>query len=348
MRLGIPVAVLVAVGGSLFTCGVNTGSHRVPAAGAISQEDALRFRLSTFPADTAAVFARRYLQTCLTHPAASDLAAARARLALLTQMATGGTDTGCGYTDTASSAATAPRSIEFTGQFRTAQGYESGAAAFLTFQVAYGDDRLVNAVLPIWVNDRANPTTMRIVGSLGFMPVTTLGAPPAFTETRTKDPTLASRLSSSVLQPFLTAWGASDTQQLGLVLTTDATATAKTGLRGLFTDPTVGTVTVFTARSAEGSADIRYSNGDEVIAQTSVQWTNTTATVTKQSAVYQIRLRQVQGKWAVLDITGSAIDPTGGPVQTQANPSTTTGKPSTAPTTTTGTIPAPTLPAPGN
>lgn len=343
-RLGIPLGVLIVVGGMAFGCGVDVGSDRIPAAGAVSQDEALRFRLSSFPADMAAAFAQRYLQSCLTHPAATDPAAARARLALITQMSTGGTDPGCGHADSATSAASAPREIVFTGQVRTVKtGYDVGAAAFLTFQVVFSDDKVVNAVLPVWVDDRADPATMRIVGSIGFMPVSSLGAPPPYNETRTKDAGLASKLNSSVLAPFLTAWGSSDAQQLGLVLTTDATAEAKTGLRGLLIDPVVNQVTVFTERAYDGS-ELHYVDGDLIIAQTGAQWTNT-VTSTKQSAIYQIWLRLVQGKWAVVDIAGSAIDPTGGPVQgTTAPTPSKSATPTTTPTSTTTKPAAPALP----
>ena len=349
MRLGIPVAGLVAIGGLALSCGVDIGSSRIPAAGAISQDEAVKFRLSSFPAEQAAMFGERYLEICLTQPPPTDSAGARARLDLLTQMATSGTDAGCGYSGTVTATANAPRSIDFTGTMRSLKGYDQGAAAFLTFQVSWSDDRLLNAVLPVWVDNRENPTAMRVVGNVGFMPVNKLGAPPAYADTRTKDSNLAGKLQQSVLQPFLTAWGSSDAQQLGLVLSDDATFDSRAGLRGVLTDPTVTSTVVFTSRTAEGS-QIQYADGDEVIAQTAVQWFNSIATA-KQSAAYQIRLRLVQGKWSVVDITGSALDPTGGPAHTDttASNSTRTSTPTTTsstPTTTARPIDpgAPTLP----
>lgn len=325
MRLGVPMAILVTVGGGMYSCGVSTGSSRIPAAGSISQDEAVRFRLSSFPAEQAAAFGQRYLEICLSPPAGTDAASGRERLDLLAQMATSGTDTGCGYSGTVSADAVEPRSISFTGEMRSLKDYPEGAAAFLTFQVTWSDTRLVNAVVPVWVDDRTNPTAMRVVGNLGFMPVNKLGAPPPHSETRTKDSTLAGQLQQSVLTPFLQAWGSSDAQQLGLVLTDDATFNAREGLRGVLTDPTVTSAMVFTPHTNEGS-QIRYADGDEVITETAVQWFSTIAAA-KQSAVYQIRLRLVQGKWSVIDISGSAIDPTGGPVQDDGRsaPATSTG-----------------------
>lgn len=313
VRLGIPVGVLLVAAGSAFAFGVNTGSSRVPAAGAISQDEALRFRLSSFPVEQAAVFGQRYLDTCLTRPAASDTTAARARAEVLARMATSGTSAGCGYSGTSTAEAEQPQSIVFTGQIRSVkEGYDDGAAAYLTFQVSYDADKTLDAVVPVWVNDRDDPTLMRVVGDVGFMPSPRLGAPPAYNETRAKDSQLATQLRDQVLTPFLQAWGSSDGQQLNLTLTEDAAFAARAGLRGLMVNPTITKVTVFTGRSESGGT-ITYQSGDEVVAETAVQWTSALST-SKQSGAYRIRLRYVQGKWAVVDVTGSAVDPTGGPV----------------------------------
>lgn len=317
VRLGIPLGALALGTGIAFAVGVSQGSSRVPAAGAISQDEALRFRLSAFPVDQAAVFAERYLDVCLTQPAASDVSGARVRSDVLAQMATSGTDPGCGYSATATADASAPQSVSFTGQVRSVKGYSEGYAAFLTYSVVYDSETTLEAVVPVWVNDREAPTLMRVVGNIGFMPANRLGAPPAFTDTRTKDSTLASKLKDTVLNPFLQAWGSSDAQQLNLTITEDATFTARAGLRGVLVNPSITGVTVYTSRTME-SGGIEYRSGDEVLAETHVQWTSALTNM-KQSASYQIRLRLVQGKWAVVDVTGSALDPSGGPVPHSAN-----------------------------
>ncbi|MDH6284589.1 conjugal transfer protein [Prescottella agglutinans] len=338
VRLGVPLGVLALGTGIAFAVGVSKGSSRVPAAGAISQDEAVRFRLSAFPVEQAAVFGQRYLNVCLSQPAASDVAAARTRTETLALMATSGTDPGCGYSATATADASAPQGISFTGQVRSVKGYSEGYGAFLTYSVVYDQENTLEAVLPVWVNDRANPTMMRVVGNVGFMPSNRLGSPPALTDTRTKDSTLAAKLKDTVLSPFLQAWGSSDGQQLNLTITEDATFTARVGLRGVLVNPSITGVTVYTDRSMTGGG-IEYRSGDEVVAETHVQWTSS-LTNTKQSASYQIRLRLVQGKWAVVDVSGAAIDPVGGPVPASpGSGSSSSGSPKStgsAPTTTSG------------
>ncbi|WLF51318.1 conjugal transfer protein [Rhodococcus opacus] len=312
VRLGIPVGVLLLAAGTTFAVGVNIGSSRVPAEGAISQNEALRFRLSSFPVEQAAVFGQQYLNVCLTRPAASDTVAVRTRTEVLARMATSGTESGCGYSGTSTAEAEKPESIVFTGQIKSVrEGYTEGAAAYLTYQVAYDSEKAVEVVVPVWVNDRGDPTLMRVVGNVGFMPSPRLGAPPAYAETRAKDAQLATQLHDQVIAPFMQAWGSSDAQQLNLTLTEDASFAARAGLRGVLVNPRVEKVTVYTARTETGA--IHYQSGDEVVAETTVEWTSALST-SKQTGTYQIRLRYVQGKWAVLDVTGSALDPSGGPV----------------------------------
>ncbi|MDJ0401250.1 conjugal transfer protein [Rhodococcus rhodochrous] len=326
VRLGIPVGVLLLAAGTTFTVGVNIGSSRVPAQGAISQNEALRFRLSSYPVEQAAVFGQQYLNICLTRPAASDTAAVRTRGEVLARMATSGTESGCGYSGTSTAEAEKPESIVFTGQISSVrEGYTEGAAAYLTYQVAYGAEKTLEAVVPVWVNDRADPTMMRVVGNVGFMPAPRLGAPPAYAETRAKDAQLATQLRDQVLSPFMQAWGSSDAQQLNLTLTEDASFAARAGLRGLLVNPTVEKVTVYTARTESGGT-IHYQSGDEVVAETTVEWTSAMST-SKQAGTYQIRLRYVQGKWAVLDVTGSALDPSGGPVPSSGAAASSSGAP---------------------
>lgn len=101
VRLGVPLGVLALGTGIAFAVGVNQGSSRIPASGAISQDEALRFRLSAFPVEQAAAFGQRYLDICLTRPAGADVGAARIRTEALARMATSGTDSGCGYSGTA-------------------------------------------------------------------------------------------------------------------------------------------------------------------------------------------------------------------------------------------------------
>lgn len=319
VRLGIPLGVLALGTGIAFAVGVNQGSSRIPASGAISQDEALRFRLSAFPVEQAAAFGQRYLDICLTRPAGADVGAARIRTEALARMATSGTDSGCGYSGTATAEAAEPRNVMFTGEVKSVKGYNAGSAAYLTYSVVYDTETVVDAVVPVWVNDRADPTQMRVVGNVGFMPSNRLGAPPSYTETRTKDSALSGQLKDTVIAPFLLAWGSSDGQQLNLTLTEDATFTARAGLRGVLVSPSITGVTVYTGRSVTGGG-IKYESGDEVIAETHVQWTNS-LTNTKQSASYQIRVRQVQGKWAVVDVIGSALDPTGGAVPNTAGSS---------------------------
>ena len=323
LRLGIPAGVLLVAAGAAFAFGVSTGSSRVPAAGAISQDEAVRFRLSAFPVEQASVFGQQYLNVCLTRPAASDTTAIRSRTEVLARMATSGTEAGCGYSGTSTAEAEHPETITFTGQIKSVKGYTEGAAAYLTYQVVYDSEKALEVVLPVWVNDRADPTLMRVVGNPGFMPSPRLGSPPSYVENRTKDAQLATRLRDQVISPFLQAWGSSDTQQLNLTLTEDAAFAARAGLRGLLVNPTINQVTVFTARSMSNGT-FQYESGDEVVAETTATWTSALSTA-KQSATYQIRLRYVQGKWAVVDITGSALDPTGGPVPNSGSGGSSTG-----------------------
>lgn len=311
-RLLLVAGPLLLVAGLAMSCGVSMGSSRLVTPGAITDEEAAQYHLSTFPTDRAAAFATNYLTLCLTRPDPADKTAAASRLAGLASMTSAGVTSGCGWTG--ATAEPAPVAVTFNGFLNPIPGYTTGAAAQLGFAVTSAAGRSYAVTIPVWVSSTTSAPGMRIVGDVAVMPVTVPTPAPGASPAGVSDPTLAGSLTGTVLLPFLRAWSTSDPVQLGLVLAPDATAAARTGLDGQLTDPRIAnTQIVVTSGDPRG-----YRDGDRIQARLSVDWTAGPAT---QRTGYSIGLIRVASRWQVQSITGAAPDPAGGaaPVTTTPN-----------------------------
>jgi len=121
------------------------------------------------------------------------------------------------------------------------------------------------------------------------------------------DPDLADTLSTTVLLPFLQAWGSSNVVQLNLVLARAASPAALQGMDGQLSNPQLDTAQVVVDHGSVG----KYRDGDRITAQISVDW-HTAIGAGIQTAAYSVALQLTAGKWLVLDITGGSVDSQGG------------------------------------
>ena len=310
-RLLLVAGPLLLVGGLAISCGVSMGSSRLVTPGAITDDEATQYHLSSFPTARTAAFATNYLTLCLTRPDPTDTAALANRLAGLASMTSAGVTAGCGWTGT--TAEPAPVAVTFNGSQVLIPGYADGAAAQLGFAVTTAGGRNYTVTVPVWVSSTTTAPGIRIVGDVAVMPAPAPTPAPAAAPAAVTDPALAGSLTSTVLLPFLRAWSTSDPVQLGLVLAPEATTTARTGLNGQLTNPQIANTQIVVVSGAPSS----YRDDDRIQARLSVDWTAGTAT---QRTGYSIGLTRVAGRWQVQSITGAAPDPAGGaaPVTTPA------------------------------
>ena len=302
-RLVLIAGPLLLVGGVAMSCGVSLGSSRLVIPGAITDDEANQYHLSSFPTSRAAAFASNYLTLCLTRPDPADKDAVTDRLAGLASMTSAGVTAGCGWTG--ATAEPAPVAVTFNGSVIPVPGYAEGAAAQLGFAVTTAAGRNYAVTVPVWVSSTSTATGMRIVGDVAVMPAFVPTPAPAAAPAPVIDSTLAGSLTGTVLLPFLRAWSTSDPVQLGLVLAPEATIAARTGLNGQLTDPRIDNTQIVVI-----SGDPRgYRDGDRIQARLSVDWTAGTAT---QRTGYSIGLTRVAGRWQVQSIAGAAPDPAGG------------------------------------
>lgn len=309
VRLVLVSAPLMLAGGAAYAVGVSAGSARITAPAAISASEAAQYHLSTYPAEQAAAYGATYLTLCLTHPDPADKTAVADRLAGLARMVSAGVTAGCGWDGTGT--AQQPQSITWAGTATPAPAatYTSGQAAQLGFLITYPGGRTGGVSIPIWAGAADSYTGLRVVGDVAVMPATPPTAAPTAKLDGTVDSELSQSLPGQVLLPFLRSWAASDTVQLNLVLTTDATGAARTGLDGQVSDPTINRAQILTDKATTSTERV-YDDGDTVTALLSVDWT--TGAGAGQRTSYVITLHRSAGRWQVHDISGSAADPAGG------------------------------------
>lgn len=351
-RLAFLVGIALFVAAFAGSCGVYMGRSAVPAAGVISADERSTYRLTDLPAAAMSAFGQQYLQTCLTHGDADQV---KARAAALAAVTTGGVSGQCGWQS--GGKVQAPQLIQWTGRFTPIEGFGGGRAAYFLYTVSMQPGRFDTWSVPIWVNSAAESNDMSVVGDLGVTPGIRAKKPPQFTPDGHNDSMLASELQSSVLEPFFTAWAASNDQQIALAAASDAKPDVRTGLNGAFSNPQITAVQAYTTYTANNGQRIVYSNGDSVTAMVNVTW-QVKASDSTQMSGYRVALRYADGKWQVYDIGGGALndraaDPnsasgdgssdsidagisdgaTGGPATTTAAPESTTAQqpaPSTA------------------
>lgn len=286
--------------GLLF--GLVVGSSRIPAEGAISADEAAAYRLTTFPVDAASAFAARYLEACLTH---GDSAQLQDRQARLESMSAGTAPRDCGWQN--DGAEQSVDSIVFNGYTDPAPGYETGEAAHLGFDVVLDGESLALSV-PVWVGPtEGGGMAMQVVGTIGISPTIPVAEAPLPAQARNVDQELGATLSNTVVEPFLTAWAASDTRQMNLLMAREATTNVRSGLDGVLTKPNINTVVAKPTKPITAGETIVYEDGDVVFVDVMASWT-VTASESTQQAGYRMSLVREADRWLVYDIQNGVVD----------------------------------------
>ena len=326
-RLLLWAGPLILIGGVAYSCGVDKGSTRMAAPAVVTPDEATTWHLSTFEQQQAAGFGVAYLQLCLTHPDPTNSAALDARAAALAQMSSDGVAAGCGWDDTG--APQTPSLITWAGTATPVPAaYQSGTAAHLSFLAVMPGNQTTTIDLAIWASSTTGTASFRVVSNPALLPSGPVAQAPTASAPANVDDDLATSLPASVLSPFLAAWAASNSVQLSLVLTSDATAATTQGLQGQVSNPLIDTTVVGINKGKAGA----YRDGDQVTAFVTVEWTTGAGHgVVKNN--YAIALHRVASRWLVQNITGGAFDTQGGGAIPTVTPSSViTYTPNTAPT----------------
>lgn len=300
------IAVMFAFGGMTLIVGVVLGSSRVPSQGAISANEAEQYRLTTFPVQQAAAFGADYLRLCLTH---GDRTQVAQRANALEAMSSPATATGCGWESGGNTQA--PESVTFNGEVTEIEGFPTGRAAYLGYNVALDGKFLIYNV-PVWIGPtEGGGDATQVIGDIGLASTMPNGAAPSRTPQKGSDTTLASQLNSSVLQPFFTAWASSDSRQLNLMLSRNATTAARTGMDGVVTRPILQQVLAFTDRANPTGEPVNYVDGDAASLEVSVIW-DVVESQSSQAAGYRLDMVMEGGQWRVADISPGLASSRGG------------------------------------
>ncbi len=316
------VLAVGAVGVSAYTAGATASSR---GATAITTEAATDWHLDQYNVAAASSWGATFLETCLARRSDGTDSARRASAA---NYVSGNPDPACGTGDSKSELTVS--SVTYAGLATIVEGVPT--ARFVSFDVTYGDGRVIRAVTPINLTNPATGEGPRVIGHTGIVPVPALGAAPTGNpaDTQVNDATLASNLQAQYLPDVFTAWAASSTS-LSQFLTGDASASARAGLGGFLGQPKVGAVTVAVPKElVPTSGGFTYPDGSKVTATVNVAFTSTTYPAS--AAAYRVALVRVGGHWLVNDIaagdvllgsgTGSVPEPSRAPTATPSPTST--------------------------
>lgn len=300
------IATMCAVGGMFLIVGVVLGSSRVPSQGAISASEAEQYRLSTFPVEQAAAFGADYLRLCLTH---GDRTQVAQRANALEAMSSPVTATSCGWESGGNTQK--PESVTFNGEVTEIEGFTTGRAAYLGYNVAL-DGKFLLYNVPVWIGPtEGGGEATQVIGDVGLASTIPNGSAPSRMPQQGSDATLAGELNTSVLQPFFTAWASSDARQLNLMLSRNATTAARTGMNGVVTRPILDEVLAFTDRATPTGERIEYVDGDKAALEVSVVW-DVVESQSSQAAGYRLDMVMEGGQWRVIDIAPGLASSKGG------------------------------------
>lgn len=303
---GFMAAGALAFAGMLFIGGVFLGTQRVPAHGAISAEEADKYQLTAFPVQQATAFGADYLRACLTHGNREQM---EQRKKVIEQMSSPAAQSGCGWDEGGN--VQEPRQIVFNGRVDEIDGYPIGEAAYLGYTVSMEKDTFTVTV-PVWIGPtEGGGNAMQIVGDIGMAATPPAGVAPNRPPETNTDTQLAGKLNNEVLGTFFTAWGASDTQQLHLVLSKSATTDALTGLDGVVTSPEIDRVTAFSPKARSDGSAVEYVDGDTATLHVTVTW-KVAASDSMQTTGYRVSVVLEAGQWRVRDINSGLIGAGGG------------------------------------
>lgn len=219
-------------------------------------------------------------------------------------------------------------SVMFNGYADPVPGYETGEAAHLGFDVILDGEPLAVSV-PVWVGPtEGGGTAMQVVGAIGMSPTVPVAQAPLPEQPRNVDQELGSELSSTVIEPFLTAWASSDTRQMNLLMARDATTNVRNGLGGALTQPNIRTVVAKPNKPVSTGETAIYVDGDYVFVDVTASWTVTASEATQQAG-YRMSLVREADRWLVYDIQNGVVDTSGSNVGRSGSPSGASGRSNT-------------------
>jgi len=298
--------VLGTVGFGAYVYGVEAGTN---ATYSLSEADIRTYHLADFPVEQAGQFAADYVRLCLSQPA--DEAAKTQREADLAQYTTAGVNPSCGWNGTGERTVS---DVEWTGHSTPleVEGYE-GHARWFTVRAITSSGRHMREV-PVYVEDLAGGTGMRIIGDIGEMPPPVLADVKPPERTTEVDVELGESLvDGKFFAQYFAAWGASDTAALGRLISTDARPAARAGLNGTLTEPRIDEATVFYPADAD-TDNFTWEVGDTAEAWVRVIWQDPNVAGSTVARAYRVQLIKTADaanpaqEWAVRDIRGGVPD----------------------------------------
>lgn len=305
-RGGIALKVVTLfTGASVIASGAGLAGFLIAAALSsrtvdISAESAARWHLDEYNVEAAAAFGSRYLDVCLTRYSDRDKETVRRNDA--TNYSAASVDPACAPSNPGEVKGRSVTSIRYAGSSDSDDG--SADIRLLSFDVSTTDNAPQRFVVPVYLTDPATGVGPRIVGNMGVLPVPRLGAPSSSPTTAVTDSTLATDMQRDFLPEFFAAWAASS-DALTQFLAPSATAAATTGLNGTSGTPEVsGAVAIPPATAVDSSGATHYSDGMQVVIQTTVQFTKDEVTT---GAAYRVTVQRAGTHWFVVDVAGGVV-----------------------------------------
>lgn len=307
-RRGSKALMVGAAGLAAMSClglmfGIVVGRTAVPAEGQVTEAEAEKYHLSSFPTDSAATFGRHYVELCLTHPDDED--AQNKRLELMKGMALQQLGEGCGWKSGGQKEN--PVTINFNGEVENRTEYQGGQVAYLGYFVSMSSGDFMNVTLPVWAGENTDGRkAYKVVGQLGYSAAPAQDAVPNLETGLMEDRQLAPKLKP-MLETFFKAWGQSDRKTLEALTATDAKGDVLSGMKGKFQRPEITAVRVIPFDppvEVQGqTATFEYVEGSQVTAMVNLDWTvKDNDGGRTQPAGYRVTMKLINNKWQVSEM----------------------------------------------
>lgn len=307
-RRGSKALMVGAASLAAFSCaslllGVIVGRTAVPAQGQVTEEEAAKYHLSSFPTDSAATFGRHYVELCLTHPDKEE--AQNKRVELMKGMALQQLGEGCGWTSGGQKEN--PVTINFNGEVENRTEYQGGQVAYLGYFVSMSSGDFMNVTLPVWAGENTDGRkAFKVVGQLGYSAAPAQDAVPNLETGLMEDRQIAPKLKP-MLETFFKAWGQSDRKTLEALTATDAKGDVLSGMSGKFQKPEITSVRVIPFDppvEVQGqTATFEYVEGSQVTALVNLDWTvKDDSGGRTQPAGYRVTMTLINNKWQVSEM----------------------------------------------
>lgn len=300
------LVVLGTVGFGAYVYGIAAATDQTYN---LSDADVRAYHLADFPVDQAGQFAADYVRICLSQP---DTDAARTqRETDLAEFSSAGVDPTCGWNGAGAQTVT---DVQWTGESTPVEvdGYREHARWFTVRALTSSGRHMLE--VPVYVEDLASGTGLRIVGELGEIPPPVLADVERPERAAETDVELAeSLIDGEFFAQYFAAWGESDSAALGRLVSTDAMPAARAGLNGTLIEPRIDEATVFYPADAD-IEEFSWQVGDTADVWVRVIWRSqqvAEATLTRSYRVQLIKIADASSpaqEWAVRDIKGGVPD----------------------------------------